>query len=322
MAILRWGIIGCGDVSERKSVPGFQLAKGCQVSAVMSRNIDYALEFAMRHHVPNYFDDAVELIEAPFVDAVYIATPPDAHLALALKVAEAKKPCCVEKPFSRNFAEGKQLLNAFESRDIPLFASYYRRLLPRFQHVKSLLEQHSIGDIRSVSATLHRQAHVRDQTPHWRTSKERAIGGYFSDLGSHMIDLLQFLIGEIVEVSGHATNQQGLYSAPDAAVAHFRFANNIVGTGNWNFGSQCNEDSITIYGHQGHLTFSVFKDSPITLTRSKTTQQIYIPHPEQVQGPHIEAMISDIRGDSTSPCRAQHATRTLWVMDKILSNSH
>ena len=86
---IRWGIIGCGDVTEIKSGPGFQKATGSELAAVMRRDAAKARDYAERHGVPRWYDRADDLISDPSVDAVYVATPPSSHCALALRVASA-----------------------------------------------------------------------------------------------------------------------------------------------------------------------------------------------------------------------------------------
>ena len=88
---VRWGIIGVGDVTERKSGPGFQQAERSELVAVMRRRGDLAADYARRHDVPRWYDDADELINDPDVDAVYIATPPDSHKEYTIRVARAGK---------------------------------------------------------------------------------------------------------------------------------------------------------------------------------------------------------------------------------------
>src|SRR5277367_2165196 len=97
---IRWGILGCGDVTEIKSGPGFQKATGSKLVAVMRRNGKLAEDYARRHGVARWYDDVDALIHDPEVDAVYIATPPGVHLEMALKVAAADKPAYVEKPMA------------------------------------------------------------------------------------------------------------------------------------------------------------------------------------------------------------------------------
>ena len=89
MRTIRWGIIGCGDVTEVKSGPGFQRANHSKLVAVMRRNGDLAKDYAQRHGVPRWYDSAKHLIDDPDVDAVYIATPPAFHKDYTLLSAQA-----------------------------------------------------------------------------------------------------------------------------------------------------------------------------------------------------------------------------------------
>ena len=120
----------------------------------MRRDVDKAADYANRHGVPRHYGQAEALIEDAGVDAVYVATPPSSHLDLALKVAQAGKPCLVEKPMAMSHSEcrtdGRR-----PSGDTgrPLFVAYYRRALPRFLRVRELLREGAIGELSSVHIT-------------------------------------------------------------------------------------------------------------------------------------------------------------------------
>ena len=98
--VIKWGIIGCGNVTEIKSGPAYKMTEGFELVAVMRRNLELAKDYAQRHYVNKYFNNADDLINDPEVDAVYIATPPNTHHYYALKSAEAGKICCIEKPMA------------------------------------------------------------------------------------------------------------------------------------------------------------------------------------------------------------------------------
>ena len=119
MNIIRWGILGCGDVCEVKSGPAFQKAASSALVAVMRREAAKAQDFARRHGVPKWYADADQLIDDPEVDAVYVATPPGTHEKLAMRVAAAGKPCYVEKPMARSFAECARMNEAFAAARKP-----------------------------------------------------------------------------------------------------------------------------------------------------------------------------------------------------------
>src|SRR5688572_8260720 len=105
MDIVRWGIIGCGDVTEVKSGPALQKVSGSELVAVMRRTGAKAKDYAERHGVGKWTDDADEIIHDPNINAVYIATLPDSHAEYTKRAAAAKKPVYVEKPMARTYAE-------------------------------------------------------------------------------------------------------------------------------------------------------------------------------------------------------------------------
>ncbi|MDZ7614138.1 MAG: Gfo/Idh/MocA family oxidoreductase [Flavobacteriaceae bacterium] len=221
----------------------------------------------MRHGVERFYDDAEQLINDPEIHAIYIATPPDTHLYYALKVAEAGKICCVEKPMAVNYTESLQMLNAFSKKKIPLFIAYYRRSLPRFNQIKKWLEDEEIGQVRHIHWTLCEPPNKlidRKGNYNWRTDANIALGGYFDDLASHGLDLFHYLLGEFKAVSGHSMNQQNLYSAKDAVAASWIHKSGVTGTGAWNFGTRQKEDTVTIYGEMGTIIFFCFQRSSCT----------------------------------------------------------
>src|SRR5699024_3466825 len=139
METVRWGIIGVGDVTEAKSGPGFQKAERSSLVAVMRRDGAKAADYAARHGVPRWYDDADALINDPEVDAVYIATPPGSHADYAIRVAAAGKPVYVEKPMARTADECRAMIDAADAAGVPLFVAYYRRAMPRFKIVEDLV---------------------------------------------------------------------------------------------------------------------------------------------------------------------------------------
>ena len=318
---IRWGIIGCGDVTERKSGPAYQKTDNFVISAVMRRNEALAQDYAKRHGVALAYSDADALINNPDIDAVYIATPPDSHEYYALKVAAVGKICCIEKPLAPTYQESKNIVAAFEQADIPLFVAYYRRSLPRFNKIKTLLDEGAIGDVRHITWHLTKPASLVDLSKeyNWRTDKKVAIGGYFDDLASHGLDLFGYLLGSYKEVNGVALNQQGLYSSFDAVTACWVHENGVTGSGNWNFGCQNRQDHVVIYGSEGQLSFSIFEEQPICVDSTQLKEEFVIEHPENIQLYHVKNMKDFLFSGQTHPSTGQTAAHTSWVMEQILT---
>ncbi|MEI6464003.1 MAG: Gfo/Idh/MocA family oxidoreductase [Verrucomicrobiota bacterium] len=313
---VRWGIIGCGDVTELKSGPAFNKATHSRLVAVMRRDAAKAADYARRHQVPRWYDNVDALLRDPEVDAVYIATPPDAHLDCALQVAAAGKPAYLEKPMARNTTECDAILSAFAARQLPLFVAYYRRRLPRFLLVRDALARGTIGTVTGITYCQTAPFHRRDSA--WRTDVTRAGAGHLLDLGSHTVDLIDFLFGPLEHVTGSAANLASPYLAEDVAAMAFT-AGGIPGTATWNFASDVAGESLRIYGTAGRIDFAVFEPGPVVIETSAGVQRLDCPHPENVQLPLIQSVVDDLRGGAPCPSTGTSARRASAVLDRVLN---
>jgi len=319
MRTIRWGILGCGNVTEVKSGPGFQKATHSALVAVMRRDGALAEDYARRHSVPKWYDNARALIDDPEVDAVYIGTPPNVHKESTLAVAAAGKPVYVEKPMAMNHAECQAMVAACKAAGVPLWVAYYRRRLPRFLKVKELIETGAIGEPRAVTIRFYRnwKQPADGQLP-WRVDPAIAGGGFFVDLASHTFDYLDYFLGPIVQVQGYAANQGGYYRAEDTVAGSFVFASGAHGTGIWCFDSYHRVDETEIIGNRGKLTFSSFDTEPIRLTTAEGITDFPEPTPEHVQQPLIQTIVDELNGIGQCPSTGESAARTNWVMDQML----
>ncbi len=321
MGIIRWGMIGCGAVAEIKSGPAFRKARNSRLVAVMCRSAEKARNYARRHNVPRWYTDADALIRDPEVDAVYVATPPDTHMEYTLKIAAVGKPVYVEKPMARSYEECRTMIRACKAAGVPLFVAYYRRALPRFLKVKELLKSGAIGDVRFVSVRLYQPPYANDRNPEalpWRVVPKISGGGYFVDLASHTLDLLDFYLNPIVEVSGIAANQAGLYHAEDVVSACWRHKSDVMGNGIWCFTTEGKEDRVEIVGSRGKLSFATFLDHSVRLDSQGKCEEWIITNPLHIQQPLIQTVVDALNGEGACPSTGESAARTNRVMDQIL----
>jgi 1,5-anhydro-D-fructose reductase (1,5-anhydro-D-mannitol-forming) len=316
---VRWGMIGCGAVTEKKSGPALQLARGSALTAVMSRSVDRAKDYARRHRVPRYYGAVDDLLRDPEVDAVYVATPVGSHLELALRVCGGGKPAYVEKPMARNYAECLRMRDAFRAAGLPLYVAYYRRSLPRFLKVRELLREGAIGELVRVASRLSVPAPraSSDTVSDWRLDVEQAGGGLSMDLGSHILDIIDFLIAPVEEVHGTASNRCEAYEVEDLVRFDFR-AGAILGTGYWDFLSDASEDRLEIHGTSGSIAMAVFVDEPFELGTEQGVQRIAFPDPAHVQQPLIQSVVDELVGRGECPSTGESAARANRVLDSIL----
>jgi predicted dehydrogenase len=319
MKTIRWGIIGVGDVTEIKSGPGFQQAEHSRLVAVMRRNGALAEDYAKRHNVPKWYDNAKDLIDDPEVDAVYIATPPAFHKQYAIQAAIAGKPVYVEKPMALNYAECEEMVSVCQQHNVSLFVAYYRRALPRFVKVKELVESGAIGDVRFVSTTLLRKPFDGEELT-WRVQPEIAGGGLFIDLASHTLDFFDYLFGPVTEVKGWSANQGNRYSAEDFVAGTYKFASGVYGAGSWSFSSYANMDINHIVGSKGEISFSSFDEKPVVVITGQGSEEFVIAHPQHVQQPLIQTIVNELLGMGTCPSKGISGARTNWVIDEMVKN--
>ena len=323
MNSIKWGFIGCGEVTEKKSGPAFSQVPGSSVVAVMSRSEEKARHYAERHAIPKWYTDPQELIDDSEVNAIYIATPPSSHATFDIMAMKAGKPVYVEKPLASSYEDCARVNKISVETGVPCFVAYYRRYLPYFQRVKDIVERGVLGKIVNVQVRFAVPAPDLDyQSANlpWRLQPDIAGGGFFYDLAPHQLDLLQHIFGVILEANGICANRGGLYQAEDSVSACFRFESGLPGSGSWCFVAHksAKEDRIEVIGERGQLSFSVFTYEPIVLQTTDGIQRIEVPNPPYVQYPLIKNVIEHLQGKGICDCTSVSATPVNWAMDRIL----
>ena len=336
--MIRWGFIGCGSVTEKKSGPAFNKVDGSEIVAVMRRDKEKARDYAARHDIKKWYDNVNDLINDSEVNAVYIATPPGSHYEYAIAAMKAGKPVYIEKPMAASYEECVEINKVSEETGVPCFVAYYRRTLPYFLKVKQLIDDGKLGDISTVQISFAIPPYATDYNRNnlpWRVNKEIAGAGYFYDLASHQLDLLDFIFGEIEDVYGFTHNTAGLYDVEDTVSTTFRFKNGVIGSGSWTFVAPKDTrlDQITVVGTKGKLTFSTFNFSPIELETSKDKQEFLLENPENIQFYLIQSIVNYLNEKGETPVSIEEtsvsigeipvstgatAIRTNYIMDKIL----
>jgi len=320
---INWGMIGCGDVTEKKSAPSFNKIDHSSLIALTSRSKEKAASYAERHGVPIVFDNAELLLADPGINAVYIASPPSSHADYAIMAMRAGKPVYVEKPMATTYEECVKMNQVSEQTGIPLFVAYYRRSMEYFLKVRELLECNTIGQAFLCHSRLFLPPRPEDfikENPPWRVVPGISGGGYFHDMACHELDILMYLFGEVNAVHGMADNHGGLYLPEDTVIASIGFEGGVLYNGSWCFTapehSAC--DEIEIIGNEGSIRFSCFGFTPIEVHTPEGRSQYPVGPPEHVQLPMIRAVVEELRGMGRSPSHGDTAAKVNLLMEKIL----
>ena len=315
---IRWGILGCGDVCEVKSGPAFSKIPHSKLVAVMRRDGEKAKDFARRHQVPKYYDDAGKLIADDDVNAIYIATPPAYHEAYAIQAMGAGKPVYIEKPVALNSPSCERMLKAAQELGVKASVAHYRRSLPLFRKIRSLLQSGVIGKPSLVLAnTLLAPSDKMKSPEYWRTDPDISGGGLFFDLAPHQLDIFYWLFGKPTDIWGFSMNQKSSYSAPDLTNIEASFHEGVYLHGLWafNVSSASERETCEIIGDKGKIGFSFFTMEGIGVKTAAGCEKIMVDYPEHIQQPMIDDVVKFFRGEGDNPCSLEDALVTMRMMD-------
>jgi predicted dehydrogenase len=320
MSEINWGIIGCGDVTEKKSGPAFNKIAGSSLVAVMRRDAEKAAGYARRHGVGTWYSNADELMDDEGINAIYIATPPSSHMDYAIAALNKGFNVYVEKPVTRNAAEARQIAEAVRLHpNQKLTVAHYRRAVPMFLQVKQLLENQLIGEVRTVQIRMwqsRKPALIANVETNWRVQPELSGGGYFHDLAPHQLDLMLFYFGEPENYNGFSLNQSGETLADDNVCGQILFKNKVVVNGSWCFNVAENQttDTCEIIGTKGRITFPFFGNF-ISWKTDEEEQTLTFTHPEHIQQPMIEKIVAYFKDEGPNPCSIEEAITLMDIMD-------
>ncbi len=319
--MIKWGIIGCGDVTEIKSGPAFNKVKNSTLVAVMRRDEIKAKDYAVRHNVSRWYNKADQLIADPEVNAVYVATPPGSHAGYAIQAMQAGKAVYVEKPMATSYDECLEMIRVSEQTGMPLFVAYYRRGLPGFRKVKEIIEAGTIGAPVHFSIRFFAPPHSDDfkKPLPWRVIPEISGGGYIFDLGCHQLDVIDFILGPINQVSSMAFNRRKLYEPEDFISAGFICESGTTGDALWDFAAPAHmkEDKMIIYGEKGRVEFSCFGFTPVKLVAGNKLNYYKHEKPQHVQKNYIQTVVNELTGKGKCPGDAASAARTNLILDLL-----
>ncbi len=326
MGKIIWGIIGCGNVTEVKSGPAFNKVPNSELLAVMRRDADKARDYAYRHGVPEWYNQADAILNHKEINAIYIATPPDSHEFYALRALEKEKFVYLEKPMSTDLRSARRIMVAAEHSKSKLSVAHYRRAQPMFKRIKEIVHSGLLGSIRFIDLKLLHpiltETDLEKPGIQWRLQKNISGGGLFHDLAPHQLDILYQLFGKPIHTNGFSQNQAGLYDADDIVTGSILFEQNIVAQCSWCFTlSELSETDIcSIHGSKGILQFSFFRNQPLQLINGEGTHPETFPVLPHVQEPMISEVVQYFLGNAPNPCSATEGVDVIEMMDSLASS--
>lgn len=264
--MLKWCIIGSGDVVDRLVGNSLNIKNNSKVISIISDNTKQARNVAKKINVREIYLNTSKNIKKiqndKNINSIYIATPPNHHFYYINKFCKFKKNIICEKPLVKNKKEITNIKKLTKKYKFNLLTCFYRRYLDRFIYIKKLIQKNTIGKIIFFETRYfhnhnnHPTAKIKNKVIPWRFKKEISGGGNIMDMGIHSLDLIDFLIGEIDAVSSFNNNYKKIFNVEDTTVINLKLKNGIIGLGSWCSISPDKEDYFKIYGLKGTIKFS------------------------------------------------------------------
>lgn len=299
---LGWGIIGCGDVVERKSGPSIALAPRSRIVAMMRRDRSKAEAMAQRFGASLGTDNARAVIEHPEVNIVYVATPPSTHMEYAIAAARAGKHVLVEKPMAMNSSQGRRMIDAAHEARVHLFVAYYRRFHTHIRWLRDQIAAERIGKPVQAFIDLAKKP-TFDESRSWLVDPAFSGGGIFIDVGVHRLDALTFMLGPVQASAAYRSILEPGSRVEQVVTLAIWFRSGAQAVATGDFCSGRKSDSLIIHGTEGSIILVNFDSRQGLLRSGDREERFSFPAPEGThlgQIKHIEEVLLDgARPEST-----------------------
>jgi predicted dehydrogenase len=253
--MLRWGLIGCGDIAHRMVAPALRAATDSDLLAVSRADAGRLAAFAAAHRVERTYARWQDLVHDADITAVYVATPPDVHCVQTVAAAEAGKPVLCEKPMALTVGECQRMIDACHGNRVTLGIAYYRGFFPAVRRAQAILSSGEIG--RPVIAHIMLFSPfdpTHDHPRGWLGDRARAGGGPMMDMGCHRIEMLLRLFGPVRDVSSWVGRLRIDRDIDDTGTALFDFRSGVHATLSVSWTPSERRDSVEIFATSGTIS--------------------------------------------------------------------
>jgi predicted dehydrogenase len=292
---LRWGLVGAGDIAEKRVAPALVAAKRSALVGVSRRQPQLAEAFAQRFGARRWHADWRDLVRDDEIDAVYVAAPVHLHAPITIAAAEAGKHVLCEKPMALSVDECDRMIRSADASGVQLGIAYYRHLYPLVQRVTQLLADGAIG--APVIAQLDAFERFDPPPGHpraWLLDPTQSGGGPMFDFGCHRIEVLLALFGDAVDVRGMRANV--LFDRPveDAAIATLRFSPGPLATVTVAHAAAEPRDTLTVFGSEGSIHVARLNGPELRVVRGGELTVEQHPLPDNVHLPLIQQFVDAV----------------------------
>jgi predicted dehydrogenase len=260
---VRVGMVGTSWFADLVHLPILKSHQQAQISAICGRNRARAEEMAAKYEIPQVFTDYEEMVRMGNLDAVIVAVPDDLHYPITMAALDAGLHVLCEKPMAYTLDQAKQMLAKAEAARLKHMVFFTWRWAPYNRLLKKMVAEGYIGHLFDAQFG-YTGGYAYENYYQWKWDRAHGLG-VLGDLGSHMIHLAQYIVGDIAGVQARLSarvkrpHPEGkVYAqADDSASLTVQFTNGATGaifcSAVVELGDRGQEQRITLTGSDGTL---------------------------------------------------------------------
>lgn len=318
--MLNWIVVGIGDIAIRRVIPAIQAEPRSRLYGVVTRDPAKAAELYTR--VWSSLEEALadpgaRADAANQAQAVYIATPVFLHAPQTIQSFRAGRHVLCEKPLAMNLAEARLMLQASKEAGKTFGVAYYRRFYPKVRRAKQLLAAGAIGKPVLAELTCHSWLDGTESERNWLIDPAKAGGGPLYDIASHRIDVLNYLFGPPLRVSGHLSNAVHHYAVEDNATVMIDYENGVRGMVDVRWHSRVRRDECRIRGTEGEMEMSPL-NGPELIYPGGSEQ---LPPDANLHYPMLKNFVDAVGDKAPLISSGESAMWTDWVTEQVMKQA-
>jgi len=304
--MLNWLVIGIGDITTKRVIPAIQAEPRSRLYGIVTRHPEKAAPYQAK-----VWTDLGEALQDAAIDAVYVASPVSLHAPQTMAALRSGRHVLCEKPVALHYQEARTMVEAAAASGRTLGIAYYRRMYPKLQRAKALVEQGAIGQPVMAWFANHYWYDASGHGP-WRLDPAMAGGGPLYDIASHRIDVLNFLFGRPVRASAQVANAVHRYAVEDCATVLVDYENGARGIVDVRWHSRVTRDEGRIVGTDGELELTPLNGPEL---RGPGGEE-HLPMHANLHYPCVENFVSAVLDGAHLYASGESSIWTDWVTEQ------
>ncbi|MEZ5355144.1 MAG: Gfo/Idh/MocA family oxidoreductase [Bryobacteraceae bacterium] len=308
----RWLVAGIGDITTKRVIPAIEAEGRSEFAGVVTRDPAKASGYDCA-----VWTDFSEAVRDPGIDAVYVGTPVAMHAPQTIEALRAGKHVLCEKPMALSHAEATTMQAAAAETGRVLGIAYYRRMYPKVRRAMELLRRGAIGQPVLAEINCHSWRPGEDGLRGWLLDPAMSGGGPLFDIGSHRIDILNFLFGKPERVTGLVSNVVHAMAVEDAATVLIDYECGVRGVVDVRWHSRVNRDDFRIVGTEGALELSPLSGPGLRFPGGEESMACHT----NVHYPCVENFVDALEGKAPLAATGATSVWTDWVTERAVRAS-